>query len=377
MLKICHIITGLNVGGAELFLKRLIESSLNRDDISHSVISLTDLGVIGPDLVQKGVSVNVVGLNKSVVRFIPSFFRLRRLIKKSDPDVISTWLYHADLLGGFAAHSVGKKNVVWGIRSENIAFGKSKFTIVVRKLCAWSSKFIPKKIICVAHASKEAHKDIGYDNSKMLVINNGFNIEKFRSASISRSKLRKSLGISEKHKIVVSVARYNQVKDHSTFVKASGLVAERHKDVCFMLIGRDLSCLNTELVEMVNSTGKPDIFYLLDEVTDVSSYLQASDIFCLHSTTEGFPNALGEAMAAGLPCVATDVGDAAFLLGSCEYISPPASPVELAEKIGALLLLPEVARKEIGDLSIKRIKNNFTMDLISHQYYMVYNSIAN
>lgn len=119
MKKIAHVIIGLNVGGAELMLQRLILNSNKNNQFEHSVISLTDLGSIGYELKQQGVAVYSLGM-KSLTSAPLMFFKLQKLLKKIQPHVVQTWMYHSDLLGGLAAKSVGVKKIIWGIRNSEI-----------------------------------------------------------------------------------------------------------------------------------------------------------------------------------------------------------------------------------------------------------------
>lgn len=372
--KVAHVIIGLNVGGAELMLKRLIESHNEQPGIEHSVISLTDRGVLGEQLVKQGVAVHCLGMS-SIIKGAATFFKLRKLLQTLRPDVVHTWMYHADLLGGLAAHSIGIRNLVWCIRSTDIRKGGSKVTLLIRKLCAWLSGRLPRMIVCAADASCKVHEAVGYAPSKMHVIPNGFELDKLLASRDSGTCFRDELGINQDCKLVVSVGRYNPVKDHKTFIEVAGKVAAQRDDVKFMLVGRDLERSNPQLMALINATGQADAFYLLGERNDVPACLQASDVFCLHSVTEGFPNVLGEAMAVGLPCLTTDVGDAAYLLDSPEWVVPPASPEKLAEKLNALLSLSVAERKALGQAASSRIREHFTMDVISRRYYDLYTSL--
>ena len=173
ILNIIHVIVGLNVGGAELMLKRLILSSLDNPNYQHSVISLTELGVIGRQLQKEGVS--VIALNMESIISLPNIFlKLRSEIKKQNPSIVQTWMYHADFLGGIAAKSLDIDNIVWGIRTTDVTLGGSKSTVALRKLCALLSYIIPKRVVCAADAGRKIHERIGYDASKMNVIHNGF-----------------------------------------------------------------------------------------------------------------------------------------------------------------------------------------------------------
>ena len=370
-MKVTHVIIGLNVGGAELMLKRLIESHLERPDIEHSIISLTDMGVLGEQLTKQGVAVYCLGMT-SILKGPVTFFKLRKLLRTLRPDVVHTWMYHADLLGSLAARSIGLRHVVWCIRSTDISKGGGKGTLIIRKLCALLSGWLPRVIVCAAGASRKVHEAVGYSADKMQVIPNGFELDKLLPTGSNETHIRDKLGISKACMLVVTVGRYNPVKDHKTFIEAAGKVATKLSDVRFMLVGRDLEYSNSKLMALINATGQADAFYLVGERNDVPTCLQASDVFCLHSATEGFPNVLGEAMAVGLPCITTDVGDAAYLLDNPEWVVPAASPSKLADKLDAMLSLPAAERETLGQTAANRIREHFTMDAISSRYFDLY-----
>src|SRR5690554_5995276 len=353
--KVAHVIIGLNVGGAELMLKRLIESHSHKPDIEHVVISLTNQGVLGEQLSNQGIALHCLGMT-SLIKGPFVFLRLRKLLRLLHPDIVHTWMYHGDLLGGVAARSVGLRNVIWCIRSTDIRKGGSRVTLLVRKLCALLSGWGPRVIVCAAHASRKVHEAVGYSADKMQVIPNGFELDRLVPTQLPDIAIRGKLGIRESDKVVISVGRFSPVKDHKTFIEAAGKLAAQRDDVRFMLVGRDLDHSNAALLSMIEKTGHADAFYLLGERNDVAACLQGSDVFCLHSVTEGFPNVLGEAMAVGLPCVTTDVGDAAYLLNNSEWVVPAASPEMLAEKLNMLLSLPEAARTALGEAGAVRIR---------------------
>ena len=373
-MKVVHVIIGLSVGGAELMLKRLIESHRNEPAVEHTVISLTDLGALGETLISEGFEVYCLGMS-SMVKGPVTLFRLRRLLRQLTPDIVHTWMYHADLLGGVAARTTGFRNVVWCIRSTDIRKGGSKVTILIRKVCAWLSEYLPRAIVCAAESSRQVHEVVGYAPNKMQVIPNGFELEKLVPVNTSGAAVRDELGISKSCKVVISVGRFNPVKDHRSFIEAAGMVAAQRDDVRFILVGRGLESENPELQSMIEATHKRGAFYLLGERDDVPACLAASDIFCLHSVTEGFPNVLGEAMAVGVPCITTDVGDAAFLLDQPEWVVPAGSPKRLAEKILNMLSMPDSARKKLGETAALRIRGDFTMDVVSRKYFELYQSL--
>src|SRR5690554_617924 len=185
--RVVHIITGLNDGGAEGVLFRLCLNSTNN---RHIVISLMDEGKYGPLLEDAGVSVHCLGMNPgrpSVKRFL----KLVSLIRSEEPDAVQTWMYHADLLGGMAAKVAGVKKIFWGIRHSTLEKGKSKrSTILIARICALLSGFLPERIICCAQGAALVHARIGYSSRKLEVVPNGYDFSRFRPGENLRNGLR-------------------------------------------------------------------------------------------------------------------------------------------------------------------------------------------
>ncbi|WP_438436805.1 glycosyltransferase family 4 protein [Kluyvera sichuanensis] len=369
-MRIIHVIIDMNVGGAELMLKRLIEHSSNKD-VEHIVISLTDLGVLGPELSKSGVIVKCLNI-KSPIQYITSLLKMIHLFKELQPDVVHTWMYHSDLLGGIAARISGIKRIIWCVRSTDIRKGGSKFTIFIRWLCAKVSSFVPDSIVYAANASKLVHEECGYNEVKSVVIPNGFDLSYLRQNNFSEFDLRADLGISDNEIVICSIGRYSSVKDHKNFIAAAISVAEKKDNLRFLLVGRGLTKENVSISSQINKSIHADKFILLGERKDVPVCLKASDIFCLHSLTEGFPNVLGEAMAMEVPSVTTDVGDAASLLAMPEYTVPSGQPDALAKALLNLVLLSHDQRKDLGNTLRKRIEADFSMDKVTHKYLALY-----
>lgn len=379
MKKIVHVIMSLNIGGAELMLKRLVLHSHQREQFEHIVITLTDLGVMGPELQNRGIRVYSLGIVHSLgMKSLPTlpliFLKLQRLLKKIQPDVVQTWMYHSDLLGGLAAKSLGIDNIIWGIRTTNVALGSSKLTVKLRKLCALLSNYIPTVIICAADAGREVHEKIGYDARKMKVIPNGFDLDSLIATPEQRKILRDECGFTDKEMIVGSVGRFNTVKNQKLFVEAAALIVLENPEVRFLMIGRDNTWDNMKLVSWIEQHNLRDRFVLLGERSDVPLCLAAMDVFCLHSKTEGFPNVLGEAMAMGLPCVTTDVGDAKLLLGSTGVVVS-VSALSVCKAVSHLLSLDKQDLIDMGACARQRLEDNYSLSKIILQYNDVYKSL--
>ena len=146
-IKVLHIITGLSTGGAEMMLYRLL-AALKGSDLEPVVLSLTTVGPVGEKIKDLGIPVYSLGMGKRF-RDAALFFKLVKLVKKHDPDLVQTWMYHADLVGGLAAKIAGYNNVLWGIRNNNLELDAVRVsTIWTAKLCAKLSSLFPNKIIC-------------------------------------------------------------------------------------------------------------------------------------------------------------------------------------------------------------------------------------
>ena len=370
-MKIVHVIVGLNVGGAELMLRRLVEAHTRLGLHEHVVISLTDGGSLGHEFTEMGVAVetlNMKGLSDTPV----VLYRLAKLLRKLKPDLLQTWMYHADLLGGLSARMAGIRHVIWGVRTTDLSQGGNKATLVIRKLCALLSRLVPDQIVCAAHASMKAHVDVGYCANRMLVIPNGFDVSRLKWSSQVRTVTREKLMIKDDDFIVGSVGRYSPVKDHKTFVQPAALISKKFTRAKFLMVGRGLDSSNLDLVDMIEKTGCKERFLLVGQQSDVVPYLNAMDLFCLHSRTEGFPNVLGEAMAVGVPCVSTDVGDAAMLLDNDEFIVERRNPEALAAAVTRLLSMCEDRRHQIGRAGSERIRAKFSMERTAEAFSQLY-----
>jgi glycosyltransferase involved in cell wall biosynthesis len=303
--------------------------------------------------------------------------RLCAWVRRAKPDIVHTWLYHASLVGGLAARVAGCRSVVWGVRHGRLdAATVSRRTIAVGKACALLSHRLPKHIVCCSSSVHAVHRALGYPEHKMSVIPNGFDVDSLRPSAGSRAAVRDELGSGRDVPIVAMVGRFHPVKGHRVFVSAAGALAAERDDVRFVLCGRDVTWDNPSLAGWIREAGIEHRVHLLGERSDIPRLLPAFDVATLTSLSEGFPNVIGEAMACGVPCVATDVGDARLLVGESGRIVPIADPPALAGAWRDLLAMPREARSALGALARERIVAEYSIHDVTQRYERLYRTIG-
>jgi glycosyltransferase involved in cell wall biosynthesis len=368
---VLHVITGLAVGGAEMALYRLI-LAFRGSQYRHTVIVLSPGGGMYSRFVASGITLIVLDVRRAP---IGNLVRMVRLMRTMRPDIVQTWLYHADFLGGLAARLAGNRNVIWGIRTTDVDGGCARSTALVRYLCASLSRWVPHTIVCVAEAARRSHCLLGYDASRMVVVSNGFDLSAFTPGHGERAALRAHCGFTADDIVLGTLGRFNLDKDYPNFVKAAGQLASRYPQLRFLMIGKNLDTANAELVRWIDATGYANRFVLLGERADIPICLSAMDIFCLSSRTEAFPNVVGEAMAMGLPCVATDVGDVAVLMADTGVLVPRANPDALAQGVAGLMALAPGHRSQLGQQARARIGARFTMGCVRARFEHIYEGV--
>lgn len=372
-MKILHVIVGLNVGGAETMLKRLIESKseLIPETI---VVSLTSLGVIGEHLRARGVRIFALNMS-SALDFPIVLWRLTRLIRRYQPTIVQTWMYHADLLGGAAARLAGCRCVVWNIRSTSIPQGALGATFWLVRLCALFSHLIPDRIICCANSGKAAHIKLRYAARKMTVIPNGYDFIALEQDLDSRLRVRRNLGVNDSDVVIGVVGRFDLLKDFQNFVTAASYVAARHDDIVFLMVGRGNDWSNTRLRGWIKDVDLEKRFRLVGQQSEIVGFLSAMDLFCLSSVSEAFPNVLVEAMAIGLPCVVTRAGDAADILGDDRFAVPVSDSASLGDALLRMCRIDQGGRKMLGNRNARMVRERYNIESVRQKYQQVYDDI--
>jgi glycosyltransferase involved in cell wall biosynthesis len=363
--RITYVISGLGTGGAELMLLKLLE----RSPVLRQgrVLVLKDRGELGDRFRALGVSVDFLGIraNPSAIR---SFSRLVRLLREDRPDVVSTWMYHADLFGGLAARIAGVP-VVWGIRNSTLGAESKLRTRLVVRAAALLSSWIPETIVSCSRKAIDVHSDLGYIRDRFRLIPNGFDTELFRPCSEARSAIRRELGIGDGVRLVGMVARFDPQKNFAGFLAAAASVRKRRRDVHFVLAGAGIDSTNEALAQLVERHQLVGAISMLGPRSDVPRLMAALDVCVLSSIYgEAFPNVLGEAMACGVPCVTTDVGDSAEIVGETGLVVAPGDDDALATGILHILSLSTEQWSALGESARARVMSVFSIDATASRF---------
>jgi glycosyltransferase involved in cell wall biosynthesis len=342
-----HVITGLGTGGAETMLANLAVCEQASGN-SPLVISLLSGGGTRERLVAAGVEVHQLGMRPDW-RIAVGLWQMIRLIRARRPDVIQSWMYHADLASLMALWLSGRRGrtrLYWGIRCSDMDWSRYRWlSRVVMRLCALLSSF-PDAVAVNSEAGRAWHARLGYRPRRFVLVDNGLDPARFAPDATARAAVRAELGLDQTAVVVGAVARVDPMKDYPTLIDALGRV----DGVVCVAVGR-----GTE--RLPPAPGLRGI----GERGDVPRVLGAFDIFVSSSAFgEGFSNAIMEAMAAGLPVVATDVGDARRIVGDAGIIVPSRDPGALAAALRTLAGDPE-RRRELGRRGRTRVEAQFTL----------------
>jgi glycosyltransferase involved in cell wall biosynthesis len=376
-MKVAHVITGLNTGGAETMLVKLL-SRMDRREFEPLVVSLLSEGPLSEHVEELGVGLRHLDMRRGALS-LAAPLRLASLLRDFRPDLVQTWLYHADLLGLVAARLARSGRVVWNLRCSNMDLARyGRLTRLVVAANARLSR-LPAAVVSNSRRSLEHHLGLGYRPGRGAVIPNGFDLERFRPDPGAAAAVRAELGIPEGAPIVGLVARLDPMKGHETFFAAAALLAGRFPEARFLLAGDGMEPGGEAAAAMLRESGATaDRVFLLGRRSDVDRLNNAFTVAVNSSWFgEGFPNVLGEAMACGTPCVVTDVGEAPEIVGETGRVVPPRDAPALAEAVGGLLAMSGEELEKLGRAARKRVEENYSLESVTEQYAELYRELVN
>lgn len=373
-MKLVFIITATAVGGgAETMLYKL----LNRlsPEFKPHVISMAPVGKIGEKLRALGIPVESLEMRPRVPNPV-AFMRLVRRLRRLKPDLVHTWMYHADLMGGMAARLARVPVLAWCIRHNNLApdYNKGQ-TLAVIRANAFLSHRVPDRILCCSEAARNSHVAFGYAAAKMTVVPNGFDIEEFKPDLNARQSVRLELGVPPDTPLVGLIGRWDPQKNHAGFFTAAAALRLRRANVHFLLAGRGVDGSNEIIQQTVAAHGLASVTHLLGLRDDIPRLMAALDVLASSSSGEAFPNVLGEAMASNVPCAVTDVGDSAYIVGDTGKVVFSGDMEGLANAIDSLLGMPAEASRLLGARARARITEKFEISAVVRRYEQLYREL--
>lgn len=351
---IVHVITNFSgVGGAEIMLSRLVKKT-ERDN-THVIISLMEISDVYVEALEhchSYYSLKWNGFNTLLV-----IAKLRKLLKKLNPTTIQCWMYHANALTSLSVIGLMQKpKVVWGIHHS---LASPKDESISTKIALGLSRILSKQphaIVYCAHSSLQQHKAFGFQNSNQYVIANGVFLDKFQPNPILHQPT-----------IIGFAGRYHTAKGYPYLFETMSLLKDQ--PIIFKIAGSGASLENKEVKELFDQYHlDEEKVKLLNQVSDMPAFYHSIDIFLMTSITEGFPNVLVEAMASGLPCISTDVGDAKYIVQELGTIVPPRNAQALADAILDYIAKSDSEKITLKQFTRQRIEQNFSIEKVSEQY---------
>jgi len=376
-IKILHLISTLDTGGAENFLSKLI-LGMDKKLFNNIVVSMTDIGPVGQILLNKGFSVFNLDMKKGLPDPM-GLIRLIKIIKQEEIDIIQCWMYHANIFGLLMKLFFRKIKILWNIRCSNVNL-KNYGLIYANTVKAGAVlSRIPDCIVVNSFAGKKFHINVGYGkkNTNWKVIQNGIDAKMFQSASEidnndGINKVRKELKISKNAFVITLIARFDPMKDHKTFFAAVKILLETNPQVHFILAGRGVDYNNLIISNYLISIKNTSNIHLLGERNDIKNIYLASDIASSSSSGEGFPNVIAEAMATSVPVVATNAGDSQLIIGKTGIVVPVQNPKALANAWQQMINAKHEYLLELGKMATERIINNFSFIKSVKKYESLY-----
>lgn len=371
------VINAIVLAGAERMLARVL-ARLRPEEFDVQVFTIGLPGPFTEHLAELGIPNR---LYEFVRPKLPNPFHLLTLardLRRCQPDVVQGWMYLGNLFGGIAAKLARRDlPVAWNIRHSTL---DPKIDSRSMRWSAWLggqlSGRVPDRIVLCAEAARAAHLRVGYTPEKLEVIPNGFDLSELRPDSAARQRIRAELGITDDTPLVGLIGRLHQHKDHQTFVRAARVVADQIPNAHFVGAGEEQTYSASDLLSWVDEAGLRDRFHWLGVRRDVAAIDASLDVLVCSSTTEGFPNVVGEAMACGVPCVATDVGECAEVIGDTGRVVPKQAPQQMGNAIVELLRMSPSERAKLGATARQRVVERYDIDRVVERYADLWRVLA-
>jgi len=360
-INIFHIITSLEHGGAQLIATKLI---LNENKyFNHTVFVLINRGPYKEILKNKGIKV----YSSKSSNFLFILFKVFKCYVQNRPDIVQTWMYHADFVGLILTTFFKKHKLIWSLHHS--CPKENKFlTRVVITVCRFFSNSAPAHIVACSSISSLNHINYGYSAKNMMIIDNGVNFQNFTNLSEKKYIFNAKI-------VVGHIARWHPIKGHKFFIKMASNLYKDNKNFRFVLVGSGIEWKNKELVKLIEEYGLGSVVKLLGEQQDISKILNSLDIYVSTSISESFSLTLVEAIACKVLSISSDTGIARDALSNDLCIVKTKSSSELVSAVKSLIELPSEDIIRIVDDSYKIISEKFDERLMLDNYNNLYSSV--
>jgi glycosyltransferase involved in cell wall biosynthesis len=364
-LKILHIITSLEHGGAQLLASKVIIDS--NELYQNSVFVLFDKGPYKEKIIKEGIEV-IIPKTSNVFLILLSLFKW---YSSNRPNIVQTWMYHSDFIGLILSLIYKNHKLIWSLHHADPS--ENKFlTKVIISICKIFSKRVPSKIIACSQLAKENHIKYGYSQKNITVINNGINFETFFNLSKTKEDYK-----FQNNKICIGhIARWHPIKGHKYFIEMASNLYKKNKNFSFTLVGTDIDWSNKELVQLIEDFDLTDAVQLLGEQDDINKVLNTLDIYVSSSINESFSLTLVEAIACRVLSISTDTGVARQALSDELCIVEVANSEKLTSTVKTLVSMPYESTLKIVDDSYRKINIKFDEKTMFKKYYDMYQSIS-
>lgn len=369
MIRVLHIISNLEPGGAETMLVKLL-ANLDASRFEQTVVCLGGRGSLAEKMEATGADVHALNLRARPGALIHGVRQLRKLTRELAPNWIQGWMVHGNLFANFAAGAAPSAKIAWNLRHTLDVLTNEKLR--TRALIRFSVPFSRKADVIVSNsvAGSRDHEAIGYPESKRRIIPNGFDSSRLKPDADARRDWRSNLKIPDDAIVIGNSARFHAMKHQTQIIRALPQLPNAHA----VMMGRWIEA-NPQLQSLADELGVADRVHLLGHQDSVESVYAAIDIYCLSSqAAEGFPTAVAEAMACGVPAVVTDVGDAAVIVGDTGIVVPPRELEALIAALQEMMGRLEKDGKSISEACRERVVTNYALAKVIAEYESLYAS---
>ncbi len=361
-IKIIHIISSLEKGGAQGLLLEIIQN-LDKPNYQHLIISLKAGNAY--EAITQAQNINILSMNLTTLNLLKSLKDILRVINQFKPNIIQSWMYHADFLTIILKPFLNNLKIIWSFHHAHPGKNKKR-SIFLAKLCSKFSNIIPFCIIACSNITKKEHIEFGYSEKKILVINNGVDEKRF--------KYNPRIHLPKEQPVIGFIGRWHQIKGHETFIKAAKILNENIDAPKFIMIGSNLDNSNHDLLKIIESHGLCENIELFgEEEVDIRKYYEMMDIYICSSWSESFSLTIVESALQGIPIVSTDVGIIRDITDNDRLINKVGDSEGIAKSVMKLIdYEADVIEAQLRN-SFENAYGMFSLNRMLNEYEAIYN----